>query len=217
MNNPDHNQQTIERRGLMFVISSPSGAGKTSLAKRLLQGDDQISMSISMTTRPARPGEIEGQDYFFVDHLSFEAAIEAGDLLEWAEVFGNFYGTPKRHVEEQLKQGRDIMFDIDWQGTQALHEQVGHDLVRVFILPPSVAALEERLRGRGQDDDAVVKKRMSDAANQISHWAEYDYVIINDDLDVSYQELKNILFAERLKRERRIGLSSFVRTMIKEM
>ena len=201
----------------MLVLSSPSGAGKTSLAQSLITDDPEISLSISMTTRPPRPGETEGVDYYFVDQEKFQSAIEEGALMEWAEVFGNRYGTPRHSVEEHLKNGRDVLFDIDWQGTQALHETAGHDLVRVFILPPSVKALEERLRRRGQDDDQVVKNRMADAANQISHWAEYDYVIINENLENSLQELKNILTAERLKRERRIGLSNFVRSMVKNM
>ena len=207
----------IARRGLMLVLSSPSGAGKTSLAHQLIKDDSNISLSISMTTRPARPREKEGEDYFFVNKNKFQTAIEEGALLEWAEVFGNLYGTPRQAVEDRLKEGRDVLFDIDWQGTQALHETAGSDLVRVFILPPSVAALEERLRRRGQDDNAVVQKRMADAANQISHWAEYDYVIINETLEASLNELKNILTAERLKRERRIGLSNFVRTMVQNM
>ena len=201
----------------MLVLSSPSGAGKTSLAHQLIKDDPNISLSISMTTRPPRPGETDGEDYFFVDQQKFQTAIEEGALMEWAEVFGNLYGTPRQAVEERLQKGRDVLFDIDWQGTQALHETAGHDLVRIFILPPSVAALEERLRRRGQDDDTVVKKRMADAANQISHWAEYDYVIINETLETSLSELKNILTAERLKRERRIGLSNFVRTMVQKM
>lgn len=207
----------IARRGLMFVISSPSGAGKTSLARKLIEDDDNISMSVSMTTRPKRPAERDGIDYIFVDQQKFKNAIDEGALLEWAEVFGNHYGTPRHQVEQQLSTGRDVIFDIDWQGTQALHEKAGKDVVRVFILPPSVKALEDRLKTRGQDDATVVKNRMSDAANQISHWAEYDYVIINEEIEKSLIELKSILAAERLRRDRRIGLTQFVRAMIGQM
>ncbi len=201
----------------MLVLSSPSGAGKTSLAKKLIAADENISMSVSMTTRIARPGEVNNKDYIFVEKQEFSKAVEEGGLLEWAHVFGNQYGTPRKQVEDTLEQGRDVMFDIDWQGTQQLHEKAGQDLVRVFILPPSVSALEERLHKRGQDDQQVVKKRMSEAANQISHWAEYDYVIINENLEKSFEELQIILQAERLKRERRIGLSTFVRNMVQKM
>lgn len=217
MNSPAHHSRPIERRGLMFVISSPSGAGKTSLARKLIENDPDIAMSVSMTTRPPRPGEIDGQDYIFVSEDKFNEALEKGALLEWARVFDNLYGTPRREVEHRLKNGKDVIFDIDWQGTQQLHEKAGQDVVRVFILPPSVRALEQRLKKRGQDDDEVVRRRMSDAANQISHWAEYDYVIINENLDKSLNELATVLHAERLKRERRIGLSSFVQGMIPEL
>lgn len=198
----------------MFVISSPSGAGKTSLSRRLIDDDAEIGMSVSMTTRPPRPGEKDGYDYFFVDKERFDKAVQGGELLEWAEVFGNHYGTPKQHVEDQLAKGLDVLFDIDWQGTQSLYEKVGDDVVRVFILPPSIEVLEQRLRKRGQDDEEVVKNRMSDAENQISHWQSYDYVIINEDLDKSLVELKTILAAERRRRERLIGLQSFVATML---
>ena len=217
MNSPAHHSRPIERRGLMFVISSPSGAGKTSLARKLIENDPDIAMSVSMTSRPPRPGEIDGQDYIFVSEDKFNEALEKGALLEWARVFDNLYGTPRREVEDRLKNGKDVIFDIDWQGTQQLHEKAGQDVVRVFILPPSVRALEQRLKKRGQDDDEVVRRRMSDAANQISHWAEYDYVIINENLDKSLNELATVLHAERLKRERRIGLSSFVQGMIPEL
>lgn len=217
MNKIYSTSKDIDRRGLMYVLSSPSGAGKTSLAKKLIEKDQHISMSISMTTRKPRPGEQDGKDYFFVSKKQFQQAIENDELLEWAEVFGNLYGTPRAVVEELLKKGTDVLFDIDWQGTQQIHEKVGQDLVRVFILPPSVNVLEQRLKKRGQDDDHVVTERMKQAANQISHWAEYDYVIINVDLNDCLNELEYILQAERLKRERLIGLSSFVRNMIKAM
>jgi len=201
----------------MYVLSSPSGAGKTSIANKLITQDEQISMSISMTTRKPRPGEVDGKDYIFVSKEEFNQAIEHNQLLEWAEVFGNYYGTPREAVENQLKEGRDVLFDIDWQGTQQLHEKVGNDLVRLFILPPSVNVLEERLKRRGQDEEHIVQARMKEAANQISHWAEYDYVIINENLDESLSEVQNILNAERLKRERRVGLSAFVRNMTTKM
>lgn len=217
MNKSFNNSKDIERRGLMYVLSSPSGAGKTSIATKLISQDEHISMSISMTTRKPRPGEVDGKDYIFVSKDEFNQAIEDNDLLEWAEVFGNYYGTPREAVEKQLKEGRDVLFDIDWQGTQQLHEKVGNDLVRLFILPPSVNVLEERLKRRGQDEDHIVQARMKEAANQISHWAEYDYVIINENLDESLSEVQNILNAERLKRERRVGLSAFVRNMTTKM
>lgn len=217
LNKSFNNSKDIERRGLMYVLSSPSGAGKTSIATKLISQDEHISMSISMTTRKPRPGEVDGKDYIFVSKDEFNQAIEDNDLLEWAEVFGNYYGTPREAVEKQLKEGRDVLFDIDWQGTQQLHEKVGNDLVRLFILPPSVNVLEERLKRRGQDEDHIVQARMKEAANQISHWAEYDYVIINENLDESLSEVQNILNAERLKRERRVGLSAFVRNMTTKM
>jgi guanylate kinase len=201
----------------MYVLSSPSGAGKTSIATKLIEQDLSIDMSISMTTRKARPGEVDGKDYLFVTKDEFNKAIEHNELLEWAEVFGNYYGTPRKAVEQKLENGQDVLFDIDWQGTQQLHEKVGKDLVRLFILPPSVKILEDRLKRRGQDEDHIVAARMKEAANQISHWAEYDYVIINENLDESLGEVQNILNAERLKRERRVGLSAFVRNMTTKM
>ena len=212
-----HAGETIARRGLMLVISSPSGAGKTTLAQGLLAADPGIEMSVSLTTRSPRPGEINGQDYIFVDHHEFAALRDAGGLLEWAEVFGNFYGTPKAPVHKLLEQGRDVLFDIDWQGAQQLQGQMGHDLVRVFILPPSGRILADRLKGRAQDPDEVVARRMAAAANEISHWAEYDYVIVNREIDHSIAELRAILLAERLKRERRTGLPDFVRHILAEL
>ncbi|GAA6212115.1 guanylate kinase [Hyphomicrobiales bacterium 4NK60-0047b] len=217
MNKTYNNSKDIERRGLMYVLSSPSGAGKTSIATKLIEQDLSIDMSISMTTRKARPGEVDGKDYLFVTKDEFNKAIEHNELLEWAEVFGNYYGTPRKAVEQKLENGQDVLFDIDWQGTQQLHEKVGKDLVRLFILPPSVKILEDRLKRRGQDEDHIVAARMKEAANQISHWAEYDYVIINENLDESLGEVQNILNAERLKRERRVGLSAFVRNMTTKM
>lgn len=201
----------IERRGLLLVLSSPSGAGKTSLARALLDSDKTISLSISVTTRKPRTGEVDGRDYWFVDEARFKTMSETDALLEWATVFGNFYGTPRAPIEQAIAEGRDVLFDIDWQGTQQLSERMAGDLVRVFVLPPSGAALEDRLRRRAQDSDEVVAKRMAQAASEISHWAEYDYVIVNHDLAESSAALKAILAAERLRRDRMSGLSAFVR------
>ena len=199
------------RRGLLLVLSSPSGAGKTTLAKRVLSADRNIGLSVSVTTRTPRPGEQEGADYYFRNEKQFLAQRDAGDLLEWAKVFGNYYGTPRAPVEAAIASGRDLLFDIDWQGAQQLKEKLPQDLVRVFVLPPSARVLENRLRGRAADPPDVVAKRMAEAASEMSHWPEYDYVIVNGDLETSVAELIAILTAERLKRERLIGLSDFVR------
>ncbi len=204
-------QVTVERRGLLLVLSSPSGAGKTTLARRLLEDDPGIAMSVSVTTRAPRPGEVEGKDYHFIDEATFRDRRDSGELLEWARVFNNYYGTPRAPVEALLSEGQDLLFDIDWQGAQQITETMGQDLVRVFVLPPSGKVLEERLRGRGQDSEEVVGGRMARACDEISHWAEYDYVIINDDLDRSAAALASILSAERHKRERQMGLPDFVR------
>ncbi len=201
----------------MLVLSSPSGAGKTTLARRLLDADSGIDMSVSVTTRKARPGEVEGKDYYFVSESEFRRMRDAGELLEWARVFDNFYGTPRSPVERALASGRDVLFDIDWQGAQQLNEKVAQDLVRVFILPPSGEILEQRLRSRAQDAPDSVARRMADAAAEISHWAEYDYVIVNADLEASVAGLRAILAAERLRRERLLGLSEFVREMQKSL
>jgi len=201
---------TIKRRGLLLVLSSPSGAGKSTLSRILLEKDDNISLSVSSTTRSPRPGEIDGVDYNFVSQNEFNQLIAENGFLEHATVFENSYGTPSGPVEDAVKGGRDVLFDIDWQGTQQLNEKVGADLVRVFILPPSKLALEKRLKGRAQDSDEVVAKRMAKADAEISHWAEYDYVIINDELDQAEAELVTILKAERMKRFRQAGLASFV-------
>lgn len=197
----------------MFVISSPSGAGKTTLARRLLAVESDLVLSVSVTTREPRPGDVEGQDYFFIDEARFKAMRGQGELLEWARVFDNFYGTPRAPVEAALGEGRDVLFDIDWQGAQQLQEKMPRDLVRVFILPPSAEALEERLHARAQDPPEVVARRMAQAADEIGHWGEYDYVIVNADLEESVAGLKAILAAERLKRERQLGLGDFVRRM----
>jgi guanylate kinase len=207
----------IARRGLLLVISSPSGAGKTTLSRRLLDRDPNITMSVSVTTRPPRPGEVDGRDYYFISKERFEAMRDAGELLESAEVFGNCYGTPKGPVEHSLAKGRDVLFDIDWQGTQQLAQAMQDDLVRVFILPPSVEALRDRLISRAQDPMVVVAKRMAEASREISHWAEYDYVIVNDDLETADREICAILAAERLKRKRRIGLTAFVRSLLDKL
>jgi guanylate kinase len=204
-------RERLARRGLMFVLSSPSGAGKTTLTRKLLELDRNIRLSISVTTRPKRPGEREGVHYFFAAPDKFHAMRDKGELLEWAEVFGSFYATPKAPVEKALKEGRDVLFDIDWQGTQQLREKARDDLVSIFVLPPSAPELKRRLHTRAQDSEATIKKRMAMAADEISHWAEYDYVLVNDDFDACLEELQAILAAERLKRERRTGLSGFVR------
>jgi guanylate kinase len=205
---------TITRRGLMLVLSSPSGAGKTTLSRRLLEADSTIVLSVSTTTRAKRPNEVEGVDYHFVGAEQFRVAVEAGEFLEYATVFDHQYGTPKKPVMEALAGGRDVLFDIDWQGTQQLKERVREDIVSIFVLPPSHAELERRLRSRAQDPDDVVAKRMSKAAGEISHWPEYDYVIVNDEIGSAHAKVKAILDAERLKRARQIGLSDFVRELI---
>ncbi len=206
-------QSPIERRGLMLVLSSPSGAGKSTIARALLEHDDDLYMSVSMTTRAARPGEEEGRDYFFISEEDYVRKVDAGDLLEHAEVFGNFYGTPRSLVERHLVAGNDVMFDIDWQGTQQLRESARDDVISVFILPPSYEELEKRLKGRGQDSEEVVRKRMAKAYDEMSHWPEYDYVIVNDVIEESIQNVQAILIAERLRRTRRLGLGDFVNSM----
>jgi len=206
-------RNSIARRGLMFVLSSPSGAGKTTLSRLLLKADRGVRLSVSVTTRPKRRGEVDGRDYHFIDRAQFDAMVKRGGLLEWAEVFGNRYGTPRRPVEQALREGRDVLFDIDWQGTQQLREKARDDLVSVFILPPAVKELERRLKSRAQDSRDVIGARMAKAAGEMSHWPEYDYVIVNRDIDEAFAEVKAILAAERLKRERQIGLSAFVRSL----
>src|SRR5262245_50442374 len=208
----------IARRGLMLVLSSPSGAGKTTLSRKLLESDPGVELSVSVTTRKQRPGEIDGRDYHFIEATRFDAMVEAGELVEWAQVFGNRYGTPRVPVEAALARGRDVLFDIDWQGTQQLQEQqrkkrTGRDLVSIFVLPPSIADLERRLRTRAQDSDEVIHARMAKAADEMSHWDEYDYVVINTEVDHAFAEVQSILAAERLKRERQTGLSEFVRRL----
>jgi guanylate kinase len=207
------NRTSIARRGLMFVLSSPSGAGKTTLSRMLLKADRNVELSVSVTTRPKRPGEVEGRDYYFIDLFRFEAMVKKQELLEWAEVFNYRYGTPRRPVEKALRSGRDVLFDIDWQGTQQLREKARDDLVSVFILPPTIKELHRRLQRRAQDSHAIIVSRMAKAAGEMSHWPEYDYVIVNRDIDEAFAQVRAILAAERLKRERRIGLSGFVRAL----
>ncbi len=203
----------IHRRGLMLVLSSPSGAGKTTLSRALIDGDDAITMSVSATTRRPRPGETHGKDYYFLSTEDFGIMLNKGEFLEHAKVFDNYYGTPKRPVDEALNAGRDVLFDIDWQGTQQLDESASEDLVKVFILPPSAYDLEKRLNSRAQDSAEVVAGRMAKASDEISHYQEYDYIIINENVDKSLAELRSILMAERLKRRRQTGLSDFVKRL----
>jgi guanylate kinase len=201
----------ITRRGVMLVLSSPSGAGKTTLSRKLLEGDSEITLSISVTTRPRRTDEIDGRDYHFIDAARFEAMRRGGELLEWATVFDNAYGTPRRPVEEAIAAGRDVLFDIDWQGTQQLREKARSDLVSVFVLPPSVEELERRLHSRALDTHAIIAGRMAKAVDEMSHWAEYDYVIVNRDLESAFAKVQAILAAERVRRGRQTGLTEFVR------
>ncbi|MGV1681648.1 guanylate kinase [Sphingopyxis sp. NJF-3] len=207
----------LNRRGVLFVLSSPSGAGKTTISKMMLKQDPDIALSISATTRPPRPGETDGVDYHFVDVDTFKQMAADGEFLEWAHVFGHRYGTPRARVEELLDAGKDVLFDIDWQGAQQLYQEAGPDVVRVFVLPPTMDELERRLRARGTDSDEVIAARMARAANEISHWDGYDYVLINDDVDDCYGEVKAILRAERLKRRRQIGLIGFARDLIRSV
>ncbi|MDB2415152.1 guanylate kinase [Rickettsiales bacterium] len=207
-------QSDLKRRGFMFVLSSPSGAGKTTLSRLLKQHDNNLVMSISSTTRQARPNEKHGEDYFFIDEKEFEEKIDQKFFYEYAEVFGNYYGTPRKKVEDSLENGTDVLFDIDWQGTRRLTSKARDDIVSIFILPPSLKELERRLVARGQDNKEVIERRMARASDEISHWDEYDHVIINDNLDASLQSILYILKAERLRRKRQHGLASFVNEML---
>lgn len=213
----DRSFDGVERRGLMFVLSSPSGAGKTTLSRLLIDRVEGLSLSVSATTRPMRPGEVDGRDYKFVDETTFATMVKHNDLLEWAVVFDNRYGTPRAPVDAALSSGRDVLFDIDWQGTQQLREKARADVVSVFILPPSAADLERRLHTRAQDADNIIRERMSRAAHELSHWAEYDYIVINQNIDEAFAEVQSILKAERLKRERRTGLTAFVRELQRQL
>lgn len=206
---------TLHRRGLMFILSSPSGAGKTTVARRLLAADNEIALSVSFTTRPIRPGEVEGRDYYFVDRPEFERMVEENEFLEWAEVFGHLYGTPKAHIKAGLKAGQDFLFDIDWQGTQQLYQRMEVDVVRVFLLPPSIAELQRRLSSRGTDSAEVVADRMARARSEISHWDGYDFVVVNDDIDACFAKVRGILESERMRRARQTGIVDFVRDLMR--
>ncbi|MBI5132104.1 MAG: guanylate kinase [Rhodopseudomonas palustris] len=207
----------VERRGLMFVLSSPSGAGKTTLSRMLVKEAASLQMSVSATTRPMRPGEVDGRDYFFVDRPKFDAMVAAGEFLEWANVFDNCYGTPRAPVDAALAAGRDVLFDIDWQGTQQLRSHAPNDVVSVFVLPPSVQALEHRLHTRAQDSDEVIHGRMKKAGDEMSHYDAYDYIVVNDNVGIAFESVKAILRAEQLKRERQVGIDAFVRDMRREL
>lgn len=213
MSEQTSSQIHITRRGLMLVLSSPSGAGKSTISRALLEQHPDLTMSVSSTTRPMRPGEVEGKDYYFIDTERFENMVENGEFLEHAKVFDNYYGTPRAPVEAALKDGKDVLFDVDWQGTQQLRQNARDDLVSIFILPPSVEELERRLYARAQDPEDVVKRRMAKATSEMSHWAEYDYIIVNEDISQSTREAEAILSAERLKRDRRVGLTDWLRGM----
>jgi guanylate kinase len=206
---------TLHRRGLMLILSSPSGAGKTTIARRLLAEDGEIALSISVTTRPIREGETDGVHYHFVDQAEFNRMVAADEFYEWATVFGHCYGTPKAHIRSGLKTGQDYLFDIDWQGTQQLFQKDQQDVVRVFILPPSLAELRRRLVGRGTDSPEVIESRMARAQAEISHWDGYDYVVVNDDIDACFAKVQQILAAERMKRARQTGLIGFVRELMR--
>lgn len=207
----------MERSGLLIILSSPSGAGKSTLARRLIEWDPTLTFSVSATTRQPRSGEIDGQHYYFRSREQFQQMVAGAEMLEHAEVFGNYYGTPRAPVETAMRQGADTLFDVDWQGGQQIRASgLGSHVVSIFVLPPSLAELERRLRGRGQDSDQVIRGRMEKSLNEISHWAEYDYVVVNDDLDRSTEALKTILTAERLRRDRQTGLGPFVRKLMEE-
>ena len=207
-------QDTLHRRGLMFILSSPSGAGKTTISRMLLGVDDELKLSVSATTRPMRPGEIDGVHYHFVSDAEFDQMVEDDEFYEWANVFDHRYGTPKAQIRSGLKDGQDFLFDIDWQGTQQLYQKDQQDVVRVFILPPSLTELHRRLKARATDSDAVIDGRMERARAEISHWDGYDYVVVNDDVNVCFEKVREILHAERMKRQRQTGLIGFVRELM---
>ncbi|MBX7539611.1 guanylate kinase [Qipengyuania sphaerica] len=210
----DKQEDALARRGLMFILSSPSGAGKTTISRMLLEADPAIKLSVSVTTRPPRPGEKDGVDYYFVDDATFDRMVEEDDFYEWAHVFGHRYGTPKGRIRNALKEGQDFLFDIDWQGTQQLKQKDDQDVVTVFILPPSLAELRQRLEARAQDSAEVIDSRMERARGEISHWAEYDYVVINDDVQACFAKVREVLDAERMRRTRQTGLIPFVRELM---
>jgi guanylate kinase len=207
-------QDQLQRRGLMFILSSPSGTGKTTIARRLLEEDGEIRLSVSATTRPIRPGEVDGRDYHFVSEAEFDRMVAEDAFYEWAQVFGNCYGTPKAQIRAGLKAGQDFLFDIDWQGTQQLYQKDQQDVVRVFLLPPSIDELRRRLTGRGTDSAEVIQARMDRARAEISHWDGYDYVVVNDDIDACFAKVTQILAAERMRRQRQTGLIGFVRGLM---
>ena len=207
------NRPVIRRRGFLLVLSSPSGAGKTTITRRLVAGDPELALSVSVTTRLPRHGEVEGQDYYFIDQARFDEMIAEGELLEHARVFGNLYGTPRGPIEAALSAGRDVVGDVDWQGTQQLAKSVPSDLVAVFVLPPSVAVLEERLRARAQDSATVVASRMAKSVEEMSHWTEYEYAIVNRNIEESVAQVRAIVAAERLRRIRQLGLGEFVESL----
>ena len=207
----------VEHRGLMFVLSSPSGAGKTTLTRMLISEIPELKMSVSVTTRPMRPGEEDGRDYYFVDQKRFDEMVAQEELLEWARVFDNCYGTPRQPVEEALEAGRNVLFDIDWQGTQQLTGRAPKDVVSVFILPPSVQALEQRLHTRAQDSDEVIRGRMKKAGDEMSHFDAYDYIVINDNIGIAFESVKSILRAEQLKLERQVGVTAFVQKLRQQL
>jgi guanylate kinase len=209
-------RDTLQRRGLMLILSSPSGAGKTTISRMLLDRDAEIQLSVSATTRPIRPGEQDGVHYHFVDQAEFDRMVEADEFYEWATVFGHCYGTPKAQIRQGLKDGQDYLFDIDWQGTQQLFQKDQQDVVRIFLLPPSIAALRDRLTGRGTDSPEVIQARMDRARAEISHWDGYDYVVVNDDIETCYGKVREILHAERMKRARQTGLIGFVRELMRD-
>ena len=208
--------KAIQRRGLMLVISSPSGAGKSTIARNLLEADPQLSISVSVTTRNRRPSEIEGRHYFFKSIREFEGLRQTDALLEWAEVHGNFYGTPRDAVEAAMSEGQDMLFDIDWQGAQQLQEKMGGDVVSIFILPPSMAELQSRLHRRAEDTEEVIATRLANSRSEIEHWIEYDYIVVNEDLNSAFASVKAIVEAERLRRDRRPGLFEFVNGLLTE-
>jgi guanylate kinase len=210
-------RDAISRRGLMLVLSSPSGAGKTTLSRKLLEADSMVELSVSVTTRSPRANEVDGRDYHFIDRTRFADMVSNDELLEWAEVFGNLYGTPRAPVEAAMAAGRDVLFDIDWQGTQQVRERARGDMASIFVLPPSIPELERRLRVRAQDVERVIKERMAKAGEELSHWAEYDYVIVNDDIELAFAHVRAILAVERLKRERQPWISAFVRGLQGEL
>jgi len=211
----DDTNLTLSRRGLMFVLSSPSGAGKTTISRMLLERDAHIRMSVSVTTRPMRPGEVDGRDYFFVSQEQYDGKVARGEFLEYATVFGNSYGTPEAQIREGLAAGQDFLFDIDWQGTQQLYQKMDSDVVRVFLLPPSLDELRRRLTTRGTDSAEVIAARMARAQSEISHWDGYDYVLVNDDVEACYVRVFQILEAERQRRARQTGLIDFVRDLMR--